>query len=80
MNYDPFAPIIGGQQIADYIGYNYHHMCRDIIPDMKEAGLMWKHGNNLSSKLVTTPLLINIFFIMRNKKNLDKLNKGADDT
>ncbi|GAF83008.1 unnamed protein product [marine sediment metagenome] len=74
-----FDPIIGGQNIANFMGYNYHHMCRQIIPDMKSYGLMWKNGNNLSSKLVTTPLLINIYFVIHNTKKNHERNKGAEE-
>jgi len=77
---DIFKQIVGGQNIADYMGYNYHHMCRDIIPEMKQAGLMFKHGNNQSSKLVTTPLLINIYYILRQVNKTNARDKAADET
>ena len=68
MDIGPFTPIKGGQAIADFMKYNRNHMTRDIIPDMEEAGLMWRHGNKSNSQLITTPLLINIFYVLREYK------------
>lgn len=77
---DPFTPIIGGKNIASYMKYNYNHMSRDIIPEMKSYGLMWKKGDNLQSPLVTTPLLINIYFILRNATRTDRNKITQNDS
>ena len=66
MEYDPFLPIKGGQNIADYMGYNYRHLTRKIYPQMRDYGLLWYHGNKTNSPLETTPFFINLYFILRN--------------
>ena len=68
---DPFRPISGGQNIADYMGYCRVYFQKDFAPVMKEYGLLWKKGGKRRDVLVTTPFLINLFFILRQHKKAD---------
>ena len=62
---DMFRFIRGGDNIAKYMGYNRNHMSRDIIPFMESAGLVWRHGNKTNSPLMSTPFLINLYYVLR---------------
>ena len=73
---DAFRKLIGVKTISDFMGYNANYCQRVFIPYMLDKGLAWKRGAGRPHNLViTTPFLINMFYMSWYKDQRESLIK-----
>jgi len=70
MDINPYKVIVGSENIRKYMGVCSAHFFTKYRRPMEAYGCIWKKDKRRSSPLVSSPILINIFWLLYNKERL----------
>ena len=75
---DPFRPLVGVKEVAEYMRVSKTYVYR-IIPDAFRCGFAWRTGDSVQSPYCITPLLLNCYMVRRNLEAICNSSKEENN-
>jgi hypothetical protein len=72
---NPFMPVIGAKNIAPYFGISVKWWEIKYRDDILSYGLMWRVNDRPRAMFMSSPFLINLYFVIKAKEELEKQNE-----